>query len=274
MESGKVSDERTTTPSPDDTKFSLSNVIVHTSARACGEFERERESEVVYAPVESYPSNFYADYQPAELPNWPYDLSRTARNYQYQNSSPANDATFRNPYNPYAGTMKGNLMTMCQFNDYLSPPSSVSSSPGYEISDNNNNSFINIDQAIHLSTFDDVLRDEFKTENCFIVEDASAGNYTTLTNATASTAPLDMYQVHHDYQRYNSGTHNHSTSSGGDSRSPDGYTNEDYENGMQSFTQLTNLTSRGNGIYAPSPSSVVEHNIMSYDSAHVLSPTR
>lgn len=277
------------TSSPiDNSKFILSNDIVHASDKNCGDFEHERESETNYIPVESYQNNIYGDYQSGDLSNWPCDLSRTGVTSKnrlplvdypvqtYQTSAILGDVNlnFRNPYNPYIGTMKGNLMTMCQFNDYLSPPSSVSSSSGFEISDNNNNSsFINLDQAFHLSTIDDVIRDEFKNETCFLVEDTSAGNYTTLTNAAASTTPLDLYQIQ-DYHRNYSGTHHHSTSSGGDSRSPDGYGNEDYENGMQSFTQLTNLTSRSNGLYNSSPNTPGDHNIMSYDSTHVLSPTR
>lgn len=286
LESEKLTHEKCelrTTASPVDSKFSLSNVIVHTSDKHCGDFE-QRDSET-YVPVESYPvqNNFFGDYQSGDLSNWPYDLSRTSVEGKhripsidypvpYQNSAQINsdaNANFRNPYNPYVGAMKGNLMTMCPFNDYLSPPSSVSSSSGYDISDNNNNSFITIDQAF--SHIDDVIREELKTENYLLVEDATAGNYTTLTNASASTTPLDIYHLH-DYQR--NYMHNHSTSSGGDSRSPDGYTNEEYENGMQNFTQLTSLTNRSNGLYASSPNPAIDHNIMSYDSAHVMSPQR
>jgi hypothetical protein len=275
--------------SPIDSKSFLSNVIVHTSDnKHCGDFESERESETIYAPpVEVYQSqnNYFqagSEYQAGDISNWPYDLSRTSltakqsrveytpvHHQPYQNSDV--NLNFRNLYNPYVGAMKGNLMTMCQFNDILSPPSSVSSSSGYEFSDNYNNSFINLDQTLHLNAFDDEeYREEFKTEHCFLVEDANAGNYTTLTNATAPAAPHDLYHLH-DYQR--NYVHNHSTSSGGDSRSPDGYNNEDYEH---NFTQLTNLTtSRSNGIYAASPNNGTDHNnIMSYDSTHVLSPTR
>lgn len=273
------SEEISSPQSPVDNKSFLSNVIVHTSEKNCGDFESERESEAIYAPAENYTNQngFYqGEYQENELRNWPYDLSRSSKqtrdNYtpvhQYQNSEA--NLNFRNIYNPYLA-MKGNLMTLCQFNDILSPPSSVSSSSGYEFSDNNNNSFINIDQTLHLNAFDEEeFRDEFKNDHCFLVEDANAGNYTTLTNASATTAPLDLYHLH-DYQR--TYVHNHSTSSGGDSRSPDGYNNDDYDG--HNFTQLTNLTTpRSNGIYSGSPNNGADHSNIMYDSAHVLSPTR
>lgn len=193
---------------------------------------------------------------------------------------------YRNLYSssPYiiANNMKGNLMTLSQFNDFLSPPSSVSSSSGYEFSDSNNNSFIhtNIDQVLpfHHNDFDaDFRDDEFKTETCFLVEDMNTGSYTTLTNATVSNTPADLFHLHQtDYAR--SYFNNHSTSSGGESRSPDEYHNDDYDNGNGlNFTQLTNLTTatRTNGIYSSSPNHIGnDHAIISYDTSHVLSQAR
>lgn len=274
LESEKVN-ERSEPPSPPIDSKCLTT-IVHSSDKVCGEYENERESDSIYAPVDTYQSQnniFYSDYQAGDLSNWPYDLSRTRprtqSDFQLQYQSSDANLNFRNSYSSFGGAMKGNIMTMSHFDDYLSPPSSVSSSSGYDLSDTNNNSYINIEQALHLRSIDDVIREELKNENCFLVEDGSGGSYTTLTNASAA-APLDLYL--HDYQRNYAGAHNHSTSSGGDSRSPDGYGNDDYENG--GFTQLTNLTTRSNGIYASSPNPAGDLNIMSYDSTHVLSPTR
>lgn len=249
-------------------------------------------------------NNFYQDYQhsPDEVANnWAYDLSyRTAStaakrpaidtflNYQTP-STPNSDIqpppiNYRNlyPSSIYtASAMKGNVMTLSQYNDYLSPPSSVSSSSGYEqFSDSNNNSspFITtIEQAMlpfHSSAdlYDELNKSD---EYCFLVEDINSGCYTTLTNATVSANSNDLLHLHQqDYaSRPSYYGNNHSTSSG-ESRSPDDYHTEEYDT---SFTQLTSVTAtpRANGMYSASPShhGIGDHSsaILTYDQ---MSPAR
>lgn len=250
------------------------------------------ESEEIYSPVDSNYTNqnYYPDYQTVsadDISNWPYDLSRSSVNNSRDYSTPPTLISFgessnnyRNiHYTPYiASNMKGNLMTLSQFNteQFLSPPSSVSSSSGYEFSaDSNNNSFItNIDQMLpfHHIEFDAEFRDdEFKNDNCFLVEDINTGSYTTLTTAAPTNTPADLFHLHQtDYQR--SYFNNHSTSSGGESRSPDEYNNDDYEhNGIHAYADLTQLTTRPTGLYQSSPRN--DHSIV-YETSSVLSPTR
>jgi hypothetical protein len=190
---------------------------------------------------------------PAQGDNcWPHDLSRTSDNYL--NYSRTNYGSFYN-------TMKGNLLL--QF-DPLSPPSSSSSSSP---------SFIYNHNQSYFDEICDILNDENYN---LPVEDA--GHYTTLTNA--SNTSYDLFLPHHDHHSMpRTFTQQNSTSSGGDSRSPDGFTttvntNDDYENGIQNFTQLTSLTPRTNSIYASSPVTVVNDGMLSNYDTSVLTPNK
>jgi hypothetical protein len=211
--------------------------------------------------------------------SWPYDLSRTSTSLEYsalRDQPSANiyntiNSNFRN-YGPFYnnGAMKGNL-------NFLSPPhsspsdSTLSSNYG---NDNNtfSSSYINIDYTIHDHT--NYLDEFFNDENCLIVEDS--GHYTTLTAAVANPVGAPGFDMYLQDQMRNFG-HQHSTSSG-DSRSPDAFTTaDDYDTGMQNFTQLTSLTTRTNGLYNSSPGNVnvTDGMISNYESAgHAMTPTR
>jgi hypothetical protein len=216
--------------------------------------------------------------------SWPYDLSRTSGTLDYSQtpSSYYSAANFRNHYtnNFYnqasvVAAMKGKLMTFTPFNDPLSPPSSASSSDSssdaYYYGSQDNNSFINYHEnnnfipsmSSHQNQFLDDFCEILKDEN-YSVEDSA--DYTTLTNAST----FNMYL--HDQHIQRSYGHQHSTSSG-DSRSPSDAFNatDDYDNGMQNFTHLTQLTTRSNGLYASSP--VTDGMISNYDSTHGLTPS-
>lgn len=217
--------------------------------------------------------------------HWPYDLSRTAGsaidNYQQSASNFYSATNFRNHYtNSFYNqvAMKGNLMT---FNNPLSPPSSSSSSSSESSSEmpyayycgqdnNNSSSFINYHENnnniiasqtnIYLDDFCEILKEENYYSS---VEDS--GHYTTLQNAASTgSSGFDMYIDNHIPRNFG---HQHSTSSG-DSRSPSDAFNatDDYDTGMQNFTQLTQLTTRSNGLYASSP--ITDGMISNYDSTN------
>lgn len=256
----------------------------------------EFESALNYTAVDSLfaqnSSNNRYDFHPTGVENsWPYDLSRTTGTLEYpQSASSYYSATnFRNHYaNTFynqasvvaAAAMKGKLMTFTPFNDPLSPPSSASSSDSssdayyYGSQDNhnspsftnyheNNNNFIS-SMSSHQNQFLDDFCEILKDEN-YSVEDS--GHYTTLTNA--STGAFDMYLHEHIPRSYG---HQHSTTSSGDSRSPSDAFNatDDYDNSMQNFTHLTQLTTRSNGLYASSP--ITDGMISNYDT-HGLTPS-
>lgn len=262
----------------------ISDTVPSSTGVALSEKNLEFDSALYNTAVDSLftqnnPNNRY-DFHSTGIENsWPYDLSRTSGttlDFPQSASSYYSAPNFRNHYpnNFYnqasvVAAMKGKLMTLTPFNDPLSPPSSASSSDSssdayfYGSQDNNSSSFINYHENNNnfissMSSHQNQCLDDFceilKDEN-YSVEDSS--QYTTLTNA------FEMY-LHDQHRNYG---HQHSTSSG-DSRSPSDAFNpaDDYDNGMQNFTQLTQLTTRTNGFHASSP--ITDGLMSNYDSTH------
>lgn len=298
----KIEDHQTTSPASVDLKYTQLDTINQTIVPShLPDFNQHHtENGSLFTPIDIYQNHhFYTStlsgsnsnsyHSVGELANWPCDLSRTSRDLRAgatssydHNNYPASAAQYSNSVNssvagenlclrsPFA--MKGNLMAICPSTttiDFMPSPSSTSSGSSYLSGNDNNNNDPYIDSIYHLNSIEDVFCDTLKTENCYLVEDTSANaQYHALSNAAATG---EIYHLH-DYSR-DYATNNHSTaSSGGDSRSPDGYTNDDYDTGMQAqLTQLTNLTTRTNGMYQSSPVTGAEHHLI-YDSG--LTPTR
>lgn len=253
-----------------------------------------------YSHLENYQHSYFSEcsnvsYATAATENYNnsevYDLSRSGNNKRYQTSDTGRNSSFEyinynnlqqnladqqairlhqnyiNNHFNLSNTMKGNIMTMhCQ--NYILSSSSSSSSPPppppsnsyYHfdlLNDINNNQSNHINNNFYHNSIDDVINETLKDEHCSnLVEDTSA-HYTTLTNAGSIASPLDLYHLH-QYSREDSHNNHHSTSS--NSRSPTGYSNDDYDNGLQNFAQLTNLASRS--IYTSSPLTSSEHTIL------------
>jgi hypothetical protein len=232
----------------------------------------------LFVPNNNHNSNGKFDFPPDN--SVPFDFSRTSVESFQQNHEIFYANNLRNHYANYynqspatfpAVAMKGKLMTFTpSYHDPLSPPSSSSSSDSssemsyaYYCGENNNNSssYINYhENNNNMSVLDDFC-EILKEENYYSVEDT--GHYTTLQNASAG-GTFDMYPLETPISRHFG--HQHSTTSSGDSRSPSDVFNatDDYDTGLPNF-HLTQLTTRSNGLYAPSP--INDGMISNYDSA-------
>lgn len=210
--------------------------------------------------IQQHNQQFYGE--PDGGYNWPHDLSRNSTKPKLSEHINAfehinyaihaqNDHYMRGQYGFPPTSMKGNLA----FSQYLTTSSSHQLHP--HLFDANNNRLVHFTHDI-----DDVIAETLKDEpNCSTVEnDSVAHNYITLT-----TTANDLHSLK-DY------SHQHNSTSSGDSRSPNGYSHEDFDSNNLNFTQLTNLSNRNAAMmYPASPN---DHQNNGYDSLAQLTPVR
>ncbi|XP_059611985.1 box A-binding factor-like isoform X2 [Phlebotomus argentipes] len=116
------------------------------------------------------------------------------------------------------------------------------------------------------TTIDEVIADTLKDENCAIDQMSHADdhhNFLTLS----SDAPAE---IHHLKNIPESAYVNHSSvASSADSRSPPGLPQEEFDGGLQSFTQLTSVSHRVNIYASPNTSNIQsnEHSAIGQSSA-------
>jgi hypothetical protein len=251
-------------------------------------------NQVNYLNLESYPNPNYHQseyqtplYSESETYNWPFDLSRNG--VARQRASDINRSTFEesnyalsHPTTPliadpnYGGrnylqnylnnaNMKGNCVTMCPTN--YSPSPVNSSNHDYHLTldefdhyDDNNNQTFHYHNNNHITTLQDVLGERFSFKDEYInplVEDApeNTGSYITLTSAASGPHPHDLHML----RDYNNHQLHHSTSSG-DSRSPTGFSHDEFDSNIN-FTQLNSARS-SNIMYASMPVGSNEQNLI------------
>lgn len=255
-------------------------------------FELNSSANVSYSNLETYPNpNYQSEYQTplyseSETYNWPYDLSRNGLARQRVNDINRNtyeesnyvlghqpnpliihDPNYGRSYlNSYinGANMKGNCVTMCPTNYSPSPVNSSIHDYNFSLDefdhydDNNNQTFHNHNNN-HITTLQDVFEDKysFKQEYNPLVEDApeTSGSYITLTSAAAGPHPHDLHML----REYSNNHQLHHSTSSGDSRSPTGFSPNEFDTNMN-FTQLN--TPRNSSImYAALPVGSNEQNL-------------
>lgn len=217
-------------------------------------------------------------------------------------NSPSNGTTIvNNISSDSASVMRSSLLTLPPYSNYVDHNGGSSggashvggSTGGDSINDDN----VNANNTQQQSTIDEVIANTLEGEHCALDshqlapdDDGQHHHYITLSTAN---------DLHHlkETNNYNSANnnnnnnnnhshhnHNNSTSSCGDSRSPSGYSHEDFEGEMQ-FTQLVSVPAR-NTMFSSGATGVggMQHlgsdhstsilHSSPYDTLHTVMPSR